>query len=219
MELTFTAIHAANSWKSKESVSGPGSTLGRTINVRKGIPSIIDAYQIKSFTDIPCGDLNWISKIVDELPNYTGIDIVKQLVDTNKEKFPNLNVRQGDIITDGNLQCDLLMCRHTLFHFSQADVQKAINNIKNNNVKYLLTTDFENSEHINKDINTGTWYRMSLQNSPYNFPKPLCKIPEWGAEQANTDWPDNQYLSLWLVEDLPYFDIPPQRNPCGLEKK
>jgi len=74
----------------------------------------------------------------------------------------------------------------------------AINNIKKNKPKYILTTEIENKLHINKNIIDGGWYPIALQNYPYNFPKPIVTIKEDSL---------NKYISLWLVKDLPYFNI------------
>ena len=96
------------------------------------------------------------------------------------------------------LKCDLLIVRDALFHFSQTNVKIAINNIKKNNPKYILTTELENKSHINRNIEDGDWYPIALQNPPYNFPKPIFQIKE--------DDP-NKFLSLWAVKDLPYFNL------------
>ena len=194
----FTEIYNKNSWQSNESFSGPGSSYNRTHNLRKELVKLIKKYNITNVVDIPCGDLNWIKSILSSIPNYVGIDVVEDLIKNNKKNFPNLNFYTDDIITSNLLNCDLLIVRDLLFHFSQENVKKAINNIKKNNTKYLLTSEIEDNTHINKNIRDGTWYPIALQNSPYNFPQPIIKIKE--------DAP-NKFISLWLVKDLPNFNI------------
>ena len=194
----FTEIYNENGWKSNESISGPGSAYHRTYNLRKELVNLIKKYDITSVVDCPCGDLNWIKEILSTIPNYVGIDIVADLIKNNKKNFPNLHFYVDDIITSNLLNCDLLIVRDLLFHFSQKNVKKAINNIKKNNIKYLLTSEIEDNTHINKNIRDGTWYPIALQNSPYNFPQPIIKIKE--------DAP-NKFISLWLVKDLPNFNI------------
>jgi len=91
---------------------------------------IIDKYNITSVVDCPCGDLNWIKSIINDIPNYVGIDIVNGLIIKNKKNFPKLKFHTNDIITSNLLKCDLLIVRDALFHFSQKNVKMAINNIK-----------------------------------------------------------------------------------------
>ena len=196
MRSVFSDIYSKNSWGSAESRSGPGSAVSRTGSIRRGLLNVISAYNITSVVDCPCGDLNWISPIVDRIPNYLGIDIVDDLVRDNKGRYPHLRFERDDITTSSLLGSDLLIVRDTLFHFSQEDVKKAIMNIKRNGPKYLLTTEIEDATHANRDIRTGTWYPIALRNAPYNFPEPILKIAE--------DSP-NKFMSLWRVEDLPEY--------------
>ena len=64
MDLTvFDKIFKNNTWGSKESKSGPGSTINNTKNIRKEIPKLMNDYKLKTLFDCPCGDVNWISHI------------------------------------------------------------------------------------------------------------------------------------------------------------
>lgn len=198
METIFKNIYDKNLWKSSESISGPGSHINRTTELRTGLLKLIEKYNITSIIDCPCGDLNWISPIIHKLPNYTGIDIVDDLIKKNIKKYPKLNLIVDNMITSKLLYCDLLIVRDALFHFSQENIMKTINNIKKNNPKYLLTTELKDISHKNKNIRTGTWYPLALQNEPYNFPKPILSIKEDSK---------NKFISLWEVKDLPYFKV------------
>lgn len=51
----FENIYKSNSWGDKESLSGPGSSMKYTENVRKLISHVIKEYEIRSFLDAPCG--------------------------------------------------------------------------------------------------------------------------------------------------------------------
>lgn len=193
MKSIFTDIYENNRWKSNESRSGPGSHISRTHNLRNNLLKVIKKYSIKSIIDIPCGDLNWISPIIDLLPNYIGIDIVDELIIKNKKKFPNKIFYCDNLLTTNKINCDLLIVRDCLFHFSQNDVILAFKNIIKNNTKYILVTEIIDKKHLNKNIKNGTWYPIALQNSPYNFPVPVLSIKEDAI---------NKYMSLWKVSDL-----------------
>src|SRR5688572_773801 len=85
----FNRIYHGNEWGSKESVSGPGSTLKTTEDLRKELPGFLKSLGIKSMLDAPCGDCNWISKIDLSNIDYTGVDIVPELIESNKKKYPD----------------------------------------------------------------------------------------------------------------------------------
>ena len=57
----FDLIYEKNFWSSKESVSGLGSQLDNTINIKNGIRDIIKEYDIKKILDAPCGCLLYTS--------------------------------------------------------------------------------------------------------------------------------------------------------------
>ena len=193
MKAVFRNIYKSNGWKSKESVSGPGSAVSRTIELRQKLLQIITNFNIKSVVDIPCGDLNWISPILDKIPNYVGIDIVDELILKNKKKFNNNIFYIDDIRSSEKLNCDLLIVRDALFHFSRKNVMLALKNIKKNNPQYILTTEVINKNHKNKNIRDGAWHPIALQNSPYNFPEPIFKIKEDAK---------HKYICLWKVKDI-----------------
>ena len=191
----FTQIYDCNSWGSQETRSGPGSCLTETINIREKLLQLINDFKIVSVVDCGCGDLNWMSKIADNISTYLGFDIVDELISSNKTKYPNLDLRVADMLKTDLMKCDLLIVRDVLTHYSKNDVKKALNNIKRNNPEYVLITN-NIDQSINPDITTGKWSPIALQISPYNFPPPLAQIEEYYT---------GKFMSLWKTEDIPYF--------------
>ena len=191
----FSKIFKQNLWGSNESISGYGSTIKNTKNIREKLPLLIKKYKINTVFDVPCGDFNWMKLIVDKIPNYIGGDIVGELVENNKKKF-----KQKFIITDLRydkiIPCDLLFVRDCLFHLSYSDIWKIINNIKKSNTKYILTTNFLNRQ--NNDIKMGDWRPLCLQEPPFNFPKPIEII----KEDEKSFFAD-KHMGLWLIKSLP----------------
>tara|TARA_B100001093_G_scaffold519430_1_gene608433 strand:- start:324 stop:2051 length:1728 start_codon:yes stop_codon:yes gene_type:complete len=193
----FTQIFNSNSWGSQETRSGPGSCLDTTVSIREGLIQLISNFEIKSVVDCGCGDLNWMSKIVDKIPSYIGFDIVSELIADNNIKFPQLDLRVADMFNTDIMKCDLLIVRDVLTHYSRYDIKRAINNIKRNNPKYVLLTN-NIDQLFNPDVTTGRWSGIGLQNHPYNFPEPLTKIDEYYT---------GKYVSLWKTEDIPDFEL------------
>jgi 2-polyprenyl-3-methyl-5-hydroxy-6-metoxy-1,4-benzoquinol methylase len=198
---TFTTIYKKNHWKSKESISGTGSSLSQTKTIINGIDSLINEFNIKTVLDLPCGDFNWMKYVDFKNIDYTGADIVDELIDVNKNTYTtnNIHFKTIDLISDNLSYYDLIINRDCLVHLSFEDIQKCIQRIKESNSKYLLTTTFINRE-LNEDIITGDWRTLNFKIEPFKFPEPKMIINE------NCNERDNKYkdksLGLYLIEDI-----------------
>lgn len=200
-EQIFTSIYEQNLWNDPESVSGEGSTMKATDLLRAQLPLFIKNYAITSILDVPCGDFNWLSTIDFGNCLYTGIDIVKGLVDSNNRLYACSSrvFKQGNAIIDDLPKVDLIMCRDMLVHFDLASILKTLKNFKKSGSKYLLVT-VQPYVKKNKDIKMGEWRPINLQKAPFNFPAPLYLLSDKGSKRHNST---KKYLALWLLEDLP----------------
>jgi hypothetical protein len=84
-------------------------------------------------------------------------------------------------------------------HFSFYDINKAIENIKRSEIKYLLTTTFPACDQ-NIDIVTGDWRIVNLEKAPFNFPTPIKMINE-NCTEGNGTYADKS-LGLWQINQL-----------------
>lgn len=92
-EKKFQIIFRNNYWNENETVSGEGSTMDNTKNVRKVLPQILSELNIKSIIDVPCGDFKWMELIINNIEvKYTGADIVKDLINDLNIKYSNSNI-------------------------------------------------------------------------------------------------------------------------------
>jgi SAM-dependent methyltransferase len=180
----FTEIYKKNSWRNLESRSGPSSTLARTEQIRKQLPSLLIKHSINSMLDAPCGDLNWMSTLLQQgiVKTYVGADIVDDIVLQNKKKYVGLANSKFlvlDITKDNLPSSDLLLCRDCLFHFSYADLRRFLTNFAESEIPFLLTTTHYNlTGFINKDITTGGWRWFDLFQKPLFFPPPVDRISD-----------------------------------------
>jgi hypothetical protein len=176
---TFTFINKEGYWKSDESVSGDGSEVGVTKEIRERLEQLLADRSIESMLDVPCGDFNWMQKVNFKQVNYIGGDIVNNLIIDNIKKYnsDNISFKVIDITKDKLPQVDLIFCRDCLVHLSYKNIYKALINIKNSNSKYLLTTSFNRCEK-NKDIITGEWRKLNFNIPPFNFKEPILIIDE-----------------------------------------
>ena len=195
----FEQIYRDNRWGSAESVSGTGSEIEKTKNIRKKLPDIINRIGAKSLLDIPCGDFRWMKKTdLRNIDIYIGADIVPELIRRNQQNYAKINVefRVLDITTDPLPKVDLILCRDLFIHFSKDDIWKSIANVKKSHSKYLLATT-DRDFCVNYDIITGSAHEINLEKKPFNFPKPI----QYMADQEGSEF--GRCLALWKVSGLP----------------
>lgn len=192
----FLDIYNTNFWRDQESRSGTGSSIVKTRRLTDNLPELFKQFDIKSILDLPCGDYNWM-RIVDLSDiEYTGADLVPEIVKDNRIKYPEVNFIELDLI-DGEIPyADLVLIRDCLVHFPNQLVFKSLYNICLSDCKYVLTTTFP--EHVNtNDIEMGKWRALNLEADPFNLPKPLYIINEGLVGDAY-----DKSMALWSVEDI-----------------
>lgn len=135
--------------------------MGQTVVVRRELPRIISEYDVTSLLDIPCGDLHWISQItLPQGTTYIGADIVPQLIAANREKYPHIDTRVLDIVTDSLPKSDLVLVRDLFGHLTNQEVTSAIENIRRSGSRLLLTTTFPNMpDSVGR---TGGWRPINM---------------------------------------------------------
>ncbi|MBI3162422.1 MAG: class I SAM-dependent methyltransferase [Chloroflexi bacterium] len=177
----FTDYYRNNFWGNPESVSGAGSTMTYTENVRNELPKLWKEYRVETFLDAPCGDFNWFQAIQrPQGMNYLGGDIVEELVRQNQEQYGDAHTRFFfiDIIKDPLPKADMWMCRDCLFHFSYGDIFKTLANFARSDIHYLFTS-IHNECAANADIVTGGARQLNLLLPPFNLPAPILLIDDW----------------------------------------
>ncbi len=181
----FQGIFKNRSWGSSETVSGQGSEMRYTGNIRKLVALSIEKFGVRTMIDSPCGDCNWQWAIPGlEKISYLGVDIVEEIIHQNREKYRNMTHMRFETL-DFSLdpfpvKPDLVMCRDMLQHNSFDAAFKAIMKIEDSGAKYLLTnwhnhpyqTPRESFEW-NQDITPGGYYKIDVMLHPFNFSRPL----------------------------------------------
>jgi len=204
-EDRFDYIYNTNFWTSNQSVSGIGSELNNTINIRNEIKKLIIDYNIKNILDAPCGDFNWIKYILNKNINYIGGDIVKDLINKNNIKYKKQNIKfiNLDIISNKLPDSDVMICRDCLIHLSFKNIEKFLNNFCDSGIKYILLTNYKlsNGEKIiNHDIEDGDYRIMDLSNEPFNLPEPIKVFLDKDEEHRNSNL--SCHLNLYSNEQI-----------------
>jgi hypothetical protein len=175
LEERFTIINQQNLWNSKESISGEGSELEYTSNLRFWLTKKVKELKVKKFVDAPCGDFNWMQYVCKEVDlNYVGLDIVEEIINKNNNVFSNDNTKfkVANICKDKVPDCEFLMVRDCLFHLSFTDIDNLLKNISSTNYKYLLTTThIVDNNFTNSDIISGDFRLIDLFSAPFKFSK------------------------------------------------
>jgi len=179
------------------SSSGEGS--GRGPNTETSLAIIlqsIDKYNVSSMIDIPCGDVNWIfdSYATDTLPVYIGLDITKDVIELNKQRFahhvnkhfslwdaiscdlPKIRDLSSESVSEDEesyKSVDLVHVRDVIQHLSLAQGVQYFCNIFRSGARVLITTSY-NDETANRDITEGDWYTNNLLLEPFSFPEAEC---------------------------------------------
>jgi hypothetical protein len=174
----FTSIYNKNHWSSAESLSGEGSELIQTTSIRKHLPKLLKKFDCKSILDAPCGDFNWMKKIIINSEfKYIGGDIVEKLVLSNNLKYSSQKISfiKIDICEDNLPESDIMICRDCLFHLSYSDINKFLKNFVASNINYLLVTTHINKGNYfeNKDISSGDFRLIDLFKDPFNLPNDI----------------------------------------------
>lgn len=192
----FLKIYEENAWGDRTSVSGPGSSLEATAELRRTLPSLLSELGVKSLLDIPCGDLEWIKHVPLGIEKYIGADIVKPLIEKNRVQYASLGeFLHLDLLTDPLPSVDAILCRDCFIHLSNRDVIKALANIARTDTQYLITTTFPDLK-TNQDTVTPYWRALNLQLPPYNLPPPFRIVGDFSPLQAAHE---QKYQGVWQI--------------------
>jgi hypothetical protein len=198
----FSRIYRENEWGSAESVSGIGSTRERADQFRPALLGLLSALGVRTLLDAPCGDFNWAEYVAGAVETYIGVDVVDELVDTNRRRHGSANrlFLLGDITRDPLPKSDLILCRDALVHFSFADIWASLDNFRRSGAEYLLTTTFcEKPANIN--MRSGGWRVLNLEAAPFHFPPPMQMIDEH-CTHSGGGFRDKR-LALWPMHLVP----------------
>lgn len=175
LKRVFETIAATNKWGDTESVSGAGSTLSYTYNLRHELAIFIEAFEMKSLFDAPCGDFNWMKEV--SFPHdmtYIGGDIAASLIDANTRKYGDASRRfiEFDITRDEFPDCDLWFCRDCLFHLPFELIFRALRNFLDSKVNFLMMTNHINTTgFFNRDIEAGDFRLLDFHAEPFHLPR------------------------------------------------
>ena len=195
----FLRAYQDNLWGNASSLSGPGSALCATQDLRAQLPGLLQSLEATSMLDAPCGDLAWMRQVPLGGLRYIGADIVAPMIERHRREMADFGEFLClDLLAGGLPRADVVFCRDCLVHLSNREIQLAVRSIKASGATYLLTTTFPDvAENI--DTVTPYWRAINLQAPPFGFPPPLRVIRDYSDEQVNDQ---GKHLGVWRCSEL-----------------
>ena len=121
---------------------------------------------------MPCGDFSWMQDLVKKNIdiNYTGYDIVKDIVVRNNKKYSSnkINFFCRDIVNEKSFDnFDLIFIRDFFIHIDNESINSILINIKNSKIKFLACSN-NNSVFLNNDVVAiGAHRKINLTIKPF----------------------------------------------------
>jgi SAM-dependent methyltransferase len=194
----FALAYATQAWGSAEAGSGQGSEREATTALRSYLPELFKRLDVKIFLDAPCGDWNWMQLVDLAGVDYVGIDVVPDVIASNRKRFARPGVRfvLADLTADSLPCADLVLCRDCWVHLSFRDIAAMLENFRRSNITWLLVSNTPSIKKNRNQITGLSWRHLNLHQPPFHFPKAL--------ESRRDHYPDVPFeISLWRIADLP----------------
>jgi len=174
----FGEAFEQNVWEDAESLSGPGSTMRYTSELRATLPGMLRALGCTSMLDAPCGDFNWMQAVDLEGVAYTGADIVPSMIEKLQADHPQHRFLTLDITKDPLPKADFVLIRDVLFHLSNVDVVRVLENFVRSGSAWLATShSFHVTEMTEVSSDPTTFRPVNLTTAPFffNYPDHVLK--------------------------------------------
>lgn len=197
LRQTFSEIYQNRVWGSSPDrfYSGAGSHAHDFVDpyvqaIHMFVQSI--ARDNLSVLDIGCGDFNIGSKIRHLFGLYLACDVVPDLIDHNKQRYPDIDFKCVDAVRDPIPSTDLVLVRQVLQHLSNHDIQCILNKISHSS-KYVIITEHKpiDAKQANLDIQAGAHTRATVNSyvdvlmDPFNWTYQNIVIAQ--ARSGNTE--------------------------------
>jgi len=194
-EGIFTKIYQTDWWGSPESKSGTGSHLSRTETFRRELGAWLRENHVGSMLDAPCGDYNWIRHLELQAGfRYIGGDIVREMIEANRRRFPDVAFAQLDIVSDPLPAVDAWLCRDALIHFPNTAARAVLERFAGSDIRYLLATTFPSVKE-NRDIAFGQYRPVNLLLAPFGLPAPRHVLHD-------DEDPAGRVVGVWSRDDV-----------------
>ena len=191
----FTDIYKHKKWGTG---SGDGSKFDVVKPFNSFLKKLILSLNIRSICDIGCGYGDNMAILVDSITTnvtlssssspftYIGYDVVKHVIDSNRENFPGMNWKEYDCVNNNMLKSfDLIVVKDVVQHLPNILVASFLTRIIKSCKYLVVVTDISG----NSDNNSDKYYEESVD------------IPVIGDDRIFNN------IDVWPLSVLPFCDI------------
>jgi hypothetical protein len=177
----------------------------------RAVLHVIDAMNVRSIADIPCGDGCFSGALIGALRNrtskrqveYIGVDIVPWLVERNRKNYEDAVTHfiQDDVVAPSASlpHAELVFSRQMLQHLCLDDALRFIRLLSRTGARFALLTTFQTSgtfKNTDIDCKSGGYRAQDLTKPPFSLPPPLMMFSE------NYPIDPRVGLGLWSIRAL-----------------
>jgi SAM-dependent methyltransferase len=168
---TFERVYADAAWTGTDSFkSGAGSVEGFAAPYSSRVLAFIRSFRIRGVVDLGCGNYRVGSLLSPHVQSYTGVDIVRSLIEHNRKRHGSANVRFEclDVTSTELPSGDLCLVRQVLQHLTNEEIAKALT--KCARYPHTLVTEhvyIGPSRRANVDIPHGPGTRVSRRSGVF----------------------------------------------------
>eukprot|EP00747_Dinoflagellata_sp_TGD_P019992 gnl/TRDRNA2_/TRDRNA2_127531_c1_seq1.p1 gnl/TRDRNA2_/TRDRNA2_127531_c1~~gnl/TRDRNA2_/TRDRNA2_127531_c1_seq1.p1 ORF type:complete len:192 (-),score=31.59 gnl/TRDRNA2_/TRDRNA2_127531_c1_seq1:39-575(-) len=168
------------------------------------LDAAVDAFGIKSMLDAACGDADWIARhFLSRRPElaYTGADIVKHVIEQNKQSYPSLRFIVADLGCSERPddpgpelpKVDLIFSKETLNHMFVPDAVQALLRMRRTGARYFLTNITRGAPNNRGAVKWthANYAQYDYELPPFNLRK-LCTLSEVNKD----DWTEFAMFDL-----------------------
>ena len=178
LKSIFENIYEKKIWNNNDNnipLSGPGSSLNNTKELIILLNKFIYENNCNLILDLGCGDLTWISQsdfFYDNHIVYTGVDIVKTLINNFNENFDyknkNNNFLCKDIVNFIPIhKVSFIILRDVIFHLENDKILQIFENIRNK-FDFICITSCYNQKN-NDNFNKWRFSEKNIHIEPFNI--------------------------------------------------
>ena len=145
LEQTFDTIYREGMWGKGSGLGSEGLWADEYIAfVRKFIAD----KQVRTVTDVGCGDFGVGARIIDLVEAYNATDISSLIIERNKKKFncPNVKFIHLDACVHALPAADLITIRQVLQHLTNAEIESILTNVEKSGAKFCIVAEHLPSE-------------------------------------------------------------------------
>lgn len=145
-EQVFSEIYKENAWGGEKGdfYSGGGTTIENIANKYvEYFDSIQSEFKLSELAvvDLGCGDMRIGGRIAPLFRSYTGVDVVKDLIQHHNEKLasPSVSFKHLNIVDDELPEGDVCLVREVMQHLSNEQILEIIPKL--GKYKYVFVTE------------------------------------------------------------------------------